>query len=128
MFLHGQLANAERRLAKRDMGGRFGVARAFYAASVDALEREAAFPAVSPDLARPPPSASIRIPGAAGAAQGAAQPEGGALRRQADAARRRAAEEEQHVRVSESEKLDGDPARDLVRALRSWARTEGWLG
>ena len=36
--------------------------------------------------------------------------------------------EKRHVRVAGAEERDGDPARDLIRTLRSWARMEGWLG
>ena len=119
-----QLANAERRLAKRHVGGRFAMARAFYAAAAHALEGEAAFGALQQATTAMEGSSIRRVDGpAAAAAQlqpgllgGAedvlampATPEAAAMRR------RRAgdvAPAKRHVRVDGAEDCDGDPARE----------------
>ena len=100
-----QLANAERRLAKRGLRGNFALARTFYRASCEALE---------------------------------AMPEGeghdGAGLESAEKIAESESEEQseqsrmQYVRLSNSDVPDGDARKSLGRALRSWARMEGFLG
>lgn len=98
-----QLANAERRLAKRGLRGNFARARAFYRASCEALET------MSED------------DGECGA-EGVEQVTESESVEQSEQGR------VQHVRLSDHEVPDGDARKSLGRALRSWARMEGFLG
>ncbi|BDA46038.1 probable GTP diphosphokinase CRSH, chloroplastic at N-terminal half [Coccomyxa sp. Obi] len=99
-----QLANTERRLAKRGLGGSFGRARAYYRASCEALEAECGG---SDNCGVESPAEQI-----------------------AGSERREPSEQSrlQRVRLSDCESPDGDARKTLGRAFRSWARMEGFLG
>lgn len=105
-----QLANAERRMAKRRTGGSFARARAFYRASVEALEVASA--------GKQSEAADDN------AEQNSESKNEGETERRDQSERYRV----QHVRLSDKEQRDGDLRRSLGRALRSWARMEGYLG
>jgi hypothetical protein len=143
-----QLANAERRLAKRHAGGRFALSRVYYAAAVAALEAEVAFGPPNAASSAAAAETSIRVVGSSGgcahaaaAAQLAAWDGSSAAAREPLAAapplklrrgppQREAAGQPgpRLLRAPDEAPPDGDAGKDRVRALRSWARMEGWLG
>jgi hypothetical protein len=98
-----QLANAERRLAKRGLRGNFARARAFYRASCEILE-------------------------AMSEGDGHHEAECAKKSAESESEERSVQNRGQHVRLSSCEVPDGDAQKSLGRALRSWARMEGFLG
>lgn len=108
-----QLANLERRLAKVQSGGSFSRARTYYRAAVQCLEAECT---------------------EAGTDSGEGQSGAEALELSSEDALRDTGEdatERQEARqLTHEEELpeEDDCRKTLVRALRSWGRTEGHLG